>query len=70
MATVANVSEAATRRKYGYLLPSLRVGLVDDGETIGTCATPATCVALTDAPEHPAPMIALTPCSLKELMVS
>eukprot|EP00966_Prymnesium_polylepis_P014764 341413-Prymnesium_polylepis.1 len=51
--------------KNGYALPSLRVGLVLVGDTNwdtrGIRAPAATCAAVTDAPEQPAPIMALTP---------
>eukprot|EP00966_Prymnesium_polylepis_P108324 2507298-Prymnesium_polylepis.1 len=61
MPIVPNASEGIVRRKYGYFFPSLSVGLVDDGETTGTCEPAATSAAVTDAPEHPAPIITFTP---------
>eukprot|EP00966_Prymnesium_polylepis_P097657 2261888-Prymnesium_polylepis.1 len=36
---------------------------------MGTLDAPATCAAVTDATEHPAPMIALTPCPLNAVRV-
>eukprot|EP00966_Prymnesium_polylepis_P166477 3848654-Prymnesium_polylepis.1 len=58
---VANASDGATRRKERYARPSLRSGLVDDGEINGKFIPTATCAALTEAPEHPAPIMASTP---------
>eukprot|EP00966_Prymnesium_polylepis_P116285 2688029-Prymnesium_polylepis.1 len=61
MVTALKASDGTVLRKYGYAIPSLSVGLVDAGERIGTREPDATCVAISDAPEHPAPMITVTP---------
>eukprot|EP00966_Prymnesium_polylepis_P178908 4142497-Prymnesium_polylepis.1 len=63
MPTAVTSSEAHVLKKKGYVEPSLRAGLWDAGEMMGTLDPPATCAAVSDAVEHPAPMIALTPSS-------
>eukprot|EP00966_Prymnesium_polylepis_P269414 6224315-Prymnesium_polylepis.3 len=61
IATTLKASDGITRIKYGYAVPSLKAGLVDEGETTGTRETAATCAAITEESEHAAPMIAWTP---------
>eukprot|EP00966_Prymnesium_polylepis_P229229 5304925-Prymnesium_polylepis.1 len=61
MVIAPKASDGMVRRKNGYLLPSLRSGLVEEAEMIGTLEPAATCAAVTDAEEQPAPMSALTP---------
>eukprot|EP00966_Prymnesium_polylepis_P001151 26126-Prymnesium_polylepis.2 len=57
-----NVSDADMRRKLGYVRPSLRAGLVDDGDTIGMLDVASnSCDAAIEASEQPAPTMALTP---------
>ena len=62
IAALEYTSEGTVRKKKGYSSPSLRALLVDVGEMSGTPLIVAAPLALTDAPEHPAPMIAETPC--------
>eukprot|EP00966_Prymnesium_polylepis_P192620 4464724-Prymnesium_polylepis.1 len=62
MASLPNASDGTVRRKYGNLLPSLNVGLVEIGEMMGTELPAATWEAVTEAPEQAAPMMTLTPC--------
>eukprot|EP00966_Prymnesium_polylepis_P308946 7138897-Prymnesium_polylepis.3 len=61
MPTAPRASDGIVRRKYGNSTPLLRDGLEDAGEMIGTREPPATWAAGTEAPEHPAPMMAWTP---------
>eukprot|EP00966_Prymnesium_polylepis_P069685 1620433-Prymnesium_polylepis.1 len=56
-----SVEDGMVLRKKGYLLPSPNEGLLDDGEMIGAWEPAATCAAVEEASEQPAPMIALTP---------
>eukprot|EP00966_Prymnesium_polylepis_P272531 6296350-Prymnesium_polylepis.2 len=65
MATAPKASDGQLRVKYGYDLPLLNAGLVDVGEISGTSDAAATCAAIIEALEHPAPTIALTPLPLK-----
>ena len=70
MALVTNESEGGVRRKYGNASTSLNAGLVEAGEMMGTRRTAAAWAAGTDALEHDAPMMALTPRPPKEFCAS
>jgi len=63
-------SEETVRTKYGYARPLLSEGLKLEGDTMGTFEPSATCAAVSDADEQPAPMIALTPDPWKTYCVS